>query len=201
MESLLKNDFTTHYGLPVAVIPNLSIETDAAYFEIEDDINKETILHFTSGKGMAIYRNPNRYNVTINNYDKFVTSLPHLFQQGKKRCDLIVDSGNDEYFLLNELKDRNPLGNFRSKATLQLLVSLTLIMGVPTISTFASNFRIKQCCYFNKQSLAPSTITATTAFNRVSTLSNNGFKMSNLDIEAFGFELYEYSGTQAYIMQ
>jgi hypothetical protein len=39
-------------------------------------------------------------------------------------------------------------------------------------------------------------INAVTAFNRVNTISQNGFKISNPDIEIFGFSLYEYSGEQ-----
>lgn len=200
MEARLRNDFTSYYGLAVSVTPNISLATNAKYFEIEDDAHGETQLHFVAGNGMAIYRNPNSYNISIINYDKFVTGLPQAFQQGKKRCDLVVHSDNNEYFLLNELKDRNPKGSFRSKATTQLLVSLTLIMAVPTISAFANGHGVRQCCCFNKQSIAPAIISATTAFNRVSTISTNGFKMSNPSIESFGFELYEYSGTQSYTM-
>jgi len=108
METLLRNDFTVHYGLPISTTANISISTTAQYFEIEDDENKETQLHFVAGSGMAAYRNKNSFTVTIINYDKFITGLPQAFQQGKERCDLIVHTTNLSYFLLNELKDRKP---------------------------------------------------------------------------------------------
>lgn len=84
METLLKNDFTAHYGLPTSVVATISTYTNAPYFEIEDDEQKEILIHLTVGNGMAKYRNTHEYDVTIINYDKFVTALPHAFQQGKK---------------------------------------------------------------------------------------------------------------------
>jgi hypothetical protein len=198
METLLRNDFTAHYGLPISVTADIRISTTAPYFEIEDDEQKETQLHFIAGSGMAAYRNTNRYTATIINYDKFITGLPHAFQKGKERCDLIVHTSNQQYFLLNELKDRKPKNKVRTKSISQLLSSLKLIMNVRTISTFANTHTFRHCCFFNKQSMSPPTITATTAFNRLGTLITVGLKMSNPDIEAFGFEFWEYSGNQAY---
>jgi hypothetical protein len=200
METLLRNDYTINYGLPVSITTDISQTTIATYFEIEDDAARETKLHFIVGNGIANYRNNHGYKVTIVNYDKFVTGLPHFFQQGKKRCDLIVHTDNMQYFLLNELKDKRPHPNVAPKATAQLLDSLTHLMAVPTIETFANTHSIKQCCFFNKQSNSPITINATAAFNRASTISSSGLKMSNADIEAFGFELYEYSGNQVYTL-
>jgi hypothetical protein len=198
METLLRNDFTAHYGLPISATANISISTTAQYFEIEDDEHKETQLHLIAGSGMAAYRNTNGYTTTIINYDKFITGLSHAFQQGKERCDLIVHTTNLRYFLLNELKDRKPKNKVRTKSISQLLSSLTLIMNVPTIATFANTHTFRHCCFFNKQSMSPPTITATTAFNRLGTLVTGGLRMSNPDIEAFGFEFWEYSGSQVY---
>ncbi|MDR1370045.1 MAG: hypothetical protein LBJ72_07985 [Dysgonamonadaceae bacterium] len=53
---------------------------------------------------------------------------------------------------------------------------------------------------FNKQDHAPTGITATIAFNRLSTLALRGFKLSNPDIEFYGFELWEFSGSQFYLI-
>ena len=102
------------------------------------------------------------------------------------------------FFLLNELKDRKPKKKVRTKSISQLVSSLTLIMNVPSISTFANTHRIRHCCFFNKQSMSPPTINAPTAFNRLNTIVTNGLKMSNPAIEAFGFEFWEYSGNQVY---
>lgn len=198
MEALLRNDFTNYYGLPTSATPNIAISTTAQYFEIEDDANRETQIHTRAGSGIAAYRNVNRYTATIINYDKFITGLPHAFQQGKERCDLIVHTTNQRYFLLNELKDRIPRSSVRKKSISQLLSSLTLIMNVPSIIAFANTHTFRQCCLFNKQSMSPPTIIATTAFNRLGTLVTNGLRMSNPAIEVFGFEFWEYSGNQVY---
>jgi len=198
METLLRNDFTAHYGLPTSTTSNISISTAAPYFEIEDDEYREIHLHLIPGVGMAGYRNLNSYAATIINYDKFITGLPHVFQQGKERCDLIVHTTNQRYFLLNELKDRKPKDRVRTKSISQLLSSLTLIMSVPAITTFANSHVFRHCCFFNKQSMSPPTITATTAFNRLGTIITVGLRMSKPAIEAFGFEFWEYSGNQVY---
>jgi hypothetical protein len=201
MEALLRNDFTTHYGLQISTIANISLGTTARYFEIEDDEHRETQLHLVVGNGMAAYQNTNGYTVTIINYDKFITGLPHTFQQGKKRCDLIVLTTNQSHFLLNELKDRRPKDKVRTKSISQLLSSLKLLMNVPSIATFAGTHTNRHCCFFNKQSMSPSTITATIAFGRLSTLVNGGLNTPNPDIEAFGFEFWEYSGNQVYSLK
>lgn len=210
METLLRNDFTAHYGLPISATANISISTTAQYFEIEDDEHKETQLHLVAGSGMAAYRNTNSYTTTIINYDKFITGLPHAFQQGKKRCDLIVHTTNLRYFLLNELTDTlpqyvQPHINSRGqqpgkmfKAANQFIQSLIDLMTVASIATFANTHTFRHCCFFNKQSMSPPTITATTAFNRLGTIVTAGLRMPNLDIEAFGFEFWEYSGNQVY---
>lgn len=208
MEILLRNDFTAHYGLPISAIANISINTTAQYFEIEDDEHKETQLYFTVGNGTAKYRNTNNYTVTIINYDKFITGLPDTFQRGIDRCDLILNTDNNQHFLLNELTDTQPkytvdfngkLGK-RNKAISQLLSSLALIMSVPSITTFANTHTFRNCCFFNKQSMSPPPITATTAFNRLGALVTGGLRMSNPAIEAFGFEFWEYSGNQVYLL-
>lgn len=200
METLLRNDFTGFYALPISTTADISQVTIAPYFEIEDDEHKETQIHFTVGSGMAAYRNSQAFEVTIINYDKFITDLPHAFHQGKKRCDLILHTANRRYFLLNELKDRIPRPYVRTKSILQLVSSLTLIMHVPSIATFANSHTFRQCCFFNKQSMSPPTITATTAFNRLGTVVAGGLKMPNPAIEAFGFEFWEYSGDQVYTL-
>jgi hypothetical protein len=200
METLLRHDFTIHYGLPISTTQNICITTNAQYFEIEDDENRETQLHYVAENGVAKYNNANNLAMNIINYDKFITSLPHYFQQGKKRCDLIVHTTNNQYFLLNELKDRSPTPAVRTGAIKQLISSLTIIMNVPSINAFANNHTFRHCCFFNTQAMSPQIITATTAFNRINAISTNGFQMSNPDIETFGFRLYEYSGNQIYTL-
>lgn len=198
METLLRNDLTAHYSLPVSTTANISITTNAQYFEIEDDENRETILHLTVGSGMAAYSNTNSHTVTIINYDKFISGLPQASLQGIKRCDLILHTSNQQHFLLNELKDRDPKDKVRTKSISQLLASLKMIMNVPSIQNFANTHTIRHCCFFNKQSMSPLNLTATTAFNRLGMLASGGLKMSNPAIEIYGFEFWEFSGNQIY---
>jgi hypothetical protein len=200
METLLNNDFLAHYGLPpIAAVTNIHQSTNQIYFEIEDDANGEIQIHTTTGSGQAVYKNPKQYTVDIINYDKFITKLPHQLQEHKGRCDLIV-CVSERYFLLNELKNRDPSGNFREGAKRQLLASLMLLMAVPTIQNYANTCAKKRACIFNKQTSAPPPINAISAFNRITTHTPNGIPLSNQFIESFGFELYEYTGGQCFVL-
>jgi len=199
MEYLLRNDFTAHYGLPVCIEPNLVIETDELYFEIEDTAAREIALHTVLGQGMARFSNLEATTITICNYDKFVTSLPNHFQNGRKRCDIVV-CDNDKYFILGEIKDSPNIKQHRKKAKKQLFESLTTLTTVPQIFASINIRTVKRCCYFNKQASSPASITATTAFNRLSTIFTDGFKMSHTGIEGQGFEFWEYLGGQTLII-
>lgn len=196
MEDLLMNNYTAHYGLTAPTITNFIVETDSTYFEIEDTNTGELVVHNVRGAGMANFANNNRINLTIVNYDKFVTHLPQSFQDNRKRCDVLMCCDIDRYFILGELKDRNPSRYVRRSAKKQLIASLNTLLDVHEIAEFANNKSIKRCCYFNKQSTSPTLLTATTAFNRLNIIFPDGFKMDNPDIEALGFEFYEYTGGQ-----
>jgi hypothetical protein len=195
MEELLRNDFTTHYHLPFCAAISLIIETEEAYFEIEDT-KKEIILHTERGRGMANFSNPSKMPLTIVNYDKFMTSLDNDFQRGKDRCDIIVNSKGNQYFILAELKDSPNIKNHRKKAKKQLLASLATLVEVEKIKEVITSKTVKKCCYFNKQSKSPQLIEAVKAFNRLATGFTDGFQMSQADIEAFNFEFWEYTGEQ-----
>lgn len=193
MEDLLRNNFTTHYGIPVCIEPNLVIQTNEPYFEIEDAVTRDIALHTNIGEGMARFSNPNALAVTIANYDKFITSLPYHFQNGRKRCDIIVcEDGRN--LIIGEIKDSPNIKNHRKKAKKQLYESLTTLLAVPQFSALANNKTVKRCCYFNKQANSPAIITATTAFNRLSTIFQDGFQMSHPAIEVHNFEFWEYLG-------
>ena len=194
MENRLKQDFTAHYGLAVSTIANIRLVTTEPYFEIEDDVNGQTQLHTGQGLGQAVYRNNARTLVEIINFDRFLTSLPHAFQNGKKRCDLIVHTTGFRHFLLNELKDRSNMAKASSKAIKQLEESLTLIMAVPSINTFANAHQQKRCCFFNKQARPPALLNVLNGFNRINRIAQNGLQISNQSIEAFGFGLFDSSG-------
>ncbi len=209
IKNLLENDFISHYRLSARVTVNIVSTTDAD-FDLIDDLT----LKYPSGDGIAKYSNPNRKEVNIINYESFINSMPLAFRTGRENCDLIVYTSDFSCFLLNELTDTEPqyIPDFallsgtprigkRNKAISQLIKTLNDISDVATIKSFIDKYLTKHCCFFNKKAHAPYGITATIAFSRLSTLSSNGFQMSNPVIEAFGFELWEFSGTQTYLLQ
>lgn len=196
MEDLLKNDFTAYYDLPVCDEPNLTIQTNEPYFEIEDNaLIKDIALHTKIGAGMARFSNPKSATVTVAKYEKFITSLPNFFQRSRKRCDIIVcDNGNN--LILGEIKDSPNIKGHRKEAKKQLYESLITLLAVPQFIELTNLKTIKRCCYFNKRPISPAGITATTAFNRLPEIFKNGFKMNFPAIEENNFEYWEYSGNQ-----
>ncbi|NBV14684.1 MAG: hypothetical protein EBS07_11550 [Sphingobacteriia bacterium] len=195
MEDLLRNDFTAHYSLPASSLSNFVIETNDIYFEIEDGVSREIVIHNTIGQGMARFSNPNVLLITIANYDKFLTSLPNSFQRDRGRCDIIVCDPR-RCFILGEIKESINIKRNRKNAKKLLFESLNTLIEVPQIQELINRREVKRCCYFNKQTNAPEVLTATTAFNRLSTLFPEGFKMNHPDFEAQNFEFWEYLGGQ-----
>lgn len=195
MENLLRNDFTFHFGLPASAVADLVITTNDSYFEIEDAPNRELVLHTLRGGGMARFSNPRNLNITIANYDKFITSLPASFQNGKKRCDMIMVCDTNLNFIIGEIKDSPKVDKHRYKAKKQLLQSLKTLLAVPNIMMLIESKSVKKCCYFNKQSSAPIGINAVSAFNRLTSFYSDGFQMSYPEVEALGFQFWEFSGS------
>ncbi len=198
MENLLRVDFVNHHTLPACNVVAHRVNHNT--FEI-DDIGRVLQVRAGITNGMVKYQNPQTKQVSIVDYDVFLTSTPHVFQHGKKRCDVILHTTTDtSHFLLNELKDRTPKTKVLTGATAQMLATLNELYTVPSIVNFIATFATKKCCYCNRQSTAPASISATTAFNRASTLAPHGFLLANTDIQNFGFELWEYSGNQTILL-
>jgi len=202
MENLLTNNLISHYALPDPIITNWFIKTQSIYFEIEDTNVGDIILHTTRGLGIAKFSNVDILNVTIINYEKFIKGIPCVtFTNSRRRCDILLYSKDNRYFVLGEIKnrsiiDRSSRQKVKRKAKEQLLSSLQTILAVPAIMTYLTQKATKHCCYFNKQSASPAIINAPNAFNRLSNSYPNGFKMINTNIEQLGFEYYEYTGNQ-----
>lgn len=203
MEALLKSDFIAHYALGICTVR--SVSTNNKNFDLIDD----TMMVHPSGTGIAKYNNINQKEVKVINYELFINSLSGAFQRGREKCDLIAYTLDHSHFILNELTDTDPkyvpdftltdgtprIGK-RNKAIAQLRKTLIDISKVPSILYFLNSHRSKKCCFFNKQINSPLGIRATAAFNRLSILSTDGFKVSDPVIESFGFELWEFSGNQ-----
>lgn len=199
MSNILNIDFVDYHNFTYSPL-GIEQNENSLLFEI-DDVNRSLIVNKSISNGMAKYENPNQKNVRILDYDGFLSSLPSSFNNGKKRCDVILHTTNDyAYFLLNELKDRIPKTTVRSGAKKQLEHTLTELFNVPTISAYITNFQNKVCCYCNRQPVAPLGINAIGAFNRLSTIAPNGIQLSAPNIEAFGFIFMEYKGAQTFKM-
>jgi hypothetical protein len=208
MKNLLEKDFVTHYGLTANVVVNI-VFTREKRFDLKDDA---TLIH-PFGKGTAKYENPTQKNINVISYDKFIKSLPPTFQHGREKCDLIVYASDLSFFILNELtetqlkylsdfthSDGTPRIGKRNKAISQLKQTLKDLSAVPTIDYFIKQYNIKHCCFFNNPPISPIGIIAPTAFNRLYSQTSYGFKMSNPDIEFYGFEFWEFSTPQTYLL-
>jgi len=205
MKNLLERNFISHYGL----IASVTISVD-----VKNDENFELIDVTPVGTGTAKYCNPSHKEVSVINYESFVNSLPTVFQVGRKKCDFIVYTADFSHFLLNELTDTQPqyVSDFtrsdgtpvigkRNKAIFQLTQTLKDIADVPDINNFIKQYITRRCCFFNTQTHAPSRIIAVIAFGRLSSIALNGYKMSNPHIESYGFEFWEFSGNQTYLLE
>ena len=209
MKNLLEKDFIEYHNLAGNPVVDI-VSTNDKNFDLKDD---DTLV-YPFGNGVAKYKNPNKKTIYVINYEKFFKSLPQPFQQNRHNCDLIVYTSDSSHFLLNELTNTNPeyINDFAQKdgtprtgkinvARLQFRQTLEVISDSPTIRSFFNKYATKQCCFFNKQIHAPiGDIIATKAFNRLSTLNDSsGHKMSDPNIESYGFELWEFSGNQVYL--
>ncbi len=218
MNELLKCDFITHYNrepnLPVSCTLILKSTRNTEFSLIDDDA---MIYSLDDKDGVARYNNIDSLDVTVINYEKFITTLPPRVKNtgsiGSNICDLIVYTDDKNYFLLNELTDTKTYLLYEhersgekvegkiSKARRQLKQSLENIVDVPTIGMYIESFKIKQCCFFNKQAkYAPEELNATKAFNSLNAISSTGNSMSNPDIENLGFEYWEFYDNQTYFI-
>jgi hypothetical protein len=208
MKNLLEKDFISHYRLSASPSVNV-VSTSNADFDLKDD----SVLVYPSGAGIAKYSNPNKKEVNVINFETFINSLPTTFQTGREKCDLIVYTSDLSHFLLNELTETNlkyisdftqtdgtPRIGKRNKAVSQLKQTLKDVSDVPNINTFIKRHRIKQCCFFNKPPLSPTGIVATIAFTRLSTITPYGLNMRNPEIESYGFDFWEFSTPQSYLL-
>lgn len=101
-------NLVAHYSLPVPTTTNWFVQTAETYFEVEDTNAGEIVLHTTRGLGMGKFSNLDALDITVINYDKFITSIQdEPFKRGRQRCDILLNSINNRYFVLGEIKDRN----------------------------------------------------------------------------------------------
>jgi hypothetical protein len=145
MRDILKIYFTQYYNTKLKQEDLDFIQKISdSYFEIKDDLNKNTIICKNKDEGVAKFLNKKKYEITIISYDKFLSNLEDSFQYGKKRCDLIMTYIDN--IILGELKDTKNEKNYRKKAKKQLSESLNLLIKVPEFKDFVSKMKNKLCC-------------------------------------------------------
>lgn len=207
MKSLLENEFVAHYNSQKDKPVNITIvlkNTKQESFGLKDD----DVMLYTKDEGIAKYENPDKTNIHILNYERYLKALPPRVKNALETsvCDLIVY--NEYYFLFNELTDTKPeyVQSFTNKsgehpgklhkAQSQLAESLRHLLAVSAIKQYIQKHPVKRCCFFNKQPNAPKKIEAVRAFNRQNELARHGFKMTNEAIESLGFEFWTFAGEQ-----
>jgi len=180
-----------------------------SYFELYD-LNKEVQIYRHRNNGSSKISNPHEYEIMVFDYDKFFTSI-YKATNGK-RCDVVMHTTeNQEYFILNELKDRE---NSKSKsrreiregAQNQLEASLGKILEVPALANFVAQFRKKICISSNAKPL--STIETPAIISGVLDAFNTGrnlplgkgkkLQMENTVINGLGFEYWDIFGDEVY---
>lgn len=207
MKNLLTIDFITHYGLTTPSLTNWLVETNRSYFELDDN-SGVIVLSTSANSGAARIRNSKNLALIIANYERFINALPSAFQSGKKRCDFVLADDGNSCFVLGEIKDISTdeeehvkRHTIRKGAKKQLLASLEALVAVPSIKLSIHTKSLKQCAYFNKQPLAPSSLSVITAFNPLTSLFPAGIKKDSPAMEVFGFEFYQYTGAQTLILK
>ncbi|RVU25588.1 hypothetical protein EOJ36_03995 [Sandaracinomonas limnophila] len=163
------------------------------------DVNKEVKIS-SFEKGEAKYRNEKNSEVLIFDYDRFISKQNNAFQHGKKRCDAIVFTTNKSDFIFNEIKNRHDFASASLKGIKQLNSSLETVLEVPVINRYIKRFRSKKCCFCNFTASSPQNVNATQAFGRLWVLLPQGANLPHQEINAMGFELWEYSGLQTIIL-
>ncbi len=204
MNDLLSQNFTLHFGLTTSTTIISQVCNDIAF-----NLNDDAVLIYPSEFGIAKFKNPTSKTINIINYEFFFKSLPHSFQQNKENCDLIVYTNDNSFFSLNELTDTlfqyvedfiRPDGisriGKRNKAISQLSNTLRYLIQVPEILNYLNRFTNKRCCFFSKQSSAPTSINAISAFGKLSEITPNGIQSPVPDINQYNFEFWEFYGKQ-----
>jgi hypothetical protein len=215
IKELLKKDFVSLYNKN----QENPISENSINIHYRPFNDNEFELADNKGGGVARYVNPNNWNISTINFEKFIEDLPPRVKNSilSDICDFIVYSDNNQHFLLNELTNTKPqyvlpYKNYsgkqegkETKAANQMLRTLNYLLGVISINKFIQKFHSKRCCFFNKQPYTPNQtvedklINAISAFNRMNITF--GVYLKRPEIESLGFEFWSFSGTQTYLLK
>ena len=161
MRTLLENDFPAYYGVGRRR-QCAEVQTSDSAFDLREQ-SANFVVEYRSGE--ASFSNANHNLLSVINYEQFLNCFNGTqMSDGKRRCDFIVSSvDNDVLLLLCEMtssqdgvenlslpiKDHNgkvmfPRGKYE-KAEVQLSQSLDNILAVPAIATYAASKRNRIC--------------------------------------------------------
>ena len=192
VRSHLSATFPRHYGIPAPTLTDVILSTSRTAFSIDDNFRTKKLILLSDLSGTAKFRNSKSECCILVNFDLYISNTPHYFQDGKKRCDVVIVNASGGIVLFGEIKDKKDVSKAGREAVVQLESSVKLVNNVPELKKCIDSNQTKVCAYFNS---APRNYMAA-PFNRLSLVINSGFKMPKSRINALGFEYWEFVGNQ-----
>lgn len=213
MRTLLENDFPAHYGVGRRR-QCAEVQTSDVVFDLQEQPTNFVVAYRS---GEASFSNEKKNLLSVINYEQYLNRFNGTrMSDGKRRCDFIVSSvDNDVLLLLCEMTssldgvenlslpimDHNgnvkfPRGKYE-KAEVQLFQSLDNILAVPTIAAYAAN-KQKRICLMSYVITHSAEHNAVEAFGRprmteAKEAGEDGAEVSCPAIEAFGFRYFRIS--------
>ncbi|MCK9170858.1 MAG: hypothetical protein M0P01_10630 [Treponema sp.] len=134
-----------------SIINSVQAPTETTAEEAFDLLDKKNHIVQQPGEGGVTYHNPDKENITVTDYEKFVNSLPKSWQTGVKRCDfLIYRKDENTFFVCNELSQSRNINSKESDALYQLEQTLKTLTGCPRIKDSLDQCNMKICLFSNR---------------------------------------------------
>lgn len=212
MKRLLENDFPAHYGIRRRR-QCVEIITRDMTFDLTDQPTDFVVGH---GSGGVSFCNADANLLSVINYEQYLILFDGTqMADGKRRCDFIVSSKNNDILLLCEMtssyesvenlslpiKDHTgnviyPRGKYE-KAEVQLSQTLDNILEVPEIAVYAEG-KQKRICLMSYVITHSAEHNAVEAFGRprmteAKETGENGAEVPCPAIERFGFRYFRIS--------
>ena len=213
MRTLLENDFPAHYGVGRRR-SCVEIQTADVAFDLKEQ-PVDFVVEYRCGE--ASFANVDRNLLSVINYEQYLNCFNGTqMSDGKRRCDFIVSSvDNDLLLLFCEMTssfdgvenlslpikghDGNvafPRGKYE-KAEVQLFQTLDNVLAVPSIAAYAA-CKQKRICLMSYVITHSAEHSAVEAFGRprmteAKVVGEDGAEVSCPAIEAFGFRYFRIS--------
>jgi hypothetical protein len=138
------------YGVK-SIINSVQAPTETTSEEAFDLLDKQDYIIHQPGTGGVTYHNPDKENIAVTDYEKFVNSLPKSWQTGMKRCDFLVYRKDaNTFFICNELSQSRNINSKESDALYQLEQTLRTLTGCPHIKISLDQCKMKICLFSNR---------------------------------------------------